>query len=77
MFFPEIDQYIAKFEDLVRLADYTVGGEETTNLFLKGLSPSIVDAVMAPPLIFTYADMKQRAIEVTKARQMAEAIRGK
>src|SRR6266850_2145011 len=29
MKFPEIDQYIAKFEDLARLAGYTVGNDET------------------------------------------------
>jgi len=38
MKFLEIDQYIAKFEDLARLAGYTVGNKETINFFLKGLS---------------------------------------
>ena len=77
MTFPNIDNYISRFEDLVRLAGYIVGGEETTNHFLKGLSPSIIDAVMAPPLTFDYDGIKTRAIDVTKARQMAEAIRGR
>jgi hypothetical protein len=46
MRFPNVDQYIAKFEDLVWLAGYTVGNEETINLFLHGLIPSILDDVV-------------------------------
>jgi len=34
--FPEVDQYIADFEDLVNLSGYTIGNDETINLFLKG-----------------------------------------
>jgi hypothetical protein len=43
MKFPNIDQYIAKFEDLVQLAGYTMGNEETINLFLNGLTISILN----------------------------------
>ena len=38
--FPEIDQYIANFEDLARKAGYTVGNDETVSLFLRGLRSS-------------------------------------
>src|SRR6266850_661163 len=75
MKFPEIDQYIAKFEDLARLAGYTVGNEETINFFLKGLSQSVLEDVMKPPFATTYNDIKDRAIQTTKAKQLIEGIR--
>jgi len=75
MKFPEIDQYIAKFEDLAHLAGYTVGNEETINFFLKGLSQSILEDVMKPPFATTYNNIKDRAIQTTKAKQLIEGIR--
>jgi len=75
MKFPEIDQYIAKFEDLARLAGYTVGNEETINFFLKGLSQSVLEDVMKPPFATTYNDIKDRTIQTTKAKQLIEGIR--
>jgi hypothetical protein len=49
--FPEIDQYIAKFKDLVSMEGYTVGNEETVNLFLKGFknAPDILTIILSPP----------------------------
>jgi len=75
--FPEIDQYIAKFEDLARLAGYTIGNEETINFFLKGLSQSVLEDVMKPPFATTYNDIKDRAIQTTKAKQLIEGIRAR
>ena len=72
---PEIDQYIAKFEDLVRLAGYTIGNEETINFFLKGLSQSVLEDVMKPPFVTTYNDIKNHAIQTMKAKQLIEGIR--
>jgi len=77
MKFPEIDQYIAKFEDLARLAGYTVGNEETNNFFLKGLSQSVLEDVMKPPFTTTYNDIKDRAIQTTKAKQLIEGIQAR
>ena len=74
MKFPEIDQYIAKFEDLAHLAGYTVGNEETINFFLKGLSQSILEDVMKPPFTTTYNDIKDHTIQTTKAKQLIEGI---
>jgi hypothetical protein len=59
MKFPNIDQYIAKFEDLVQLAGYTVGNEETINLFLNGLTISILDDMVRPPFINNYVGIKR------------------
>jgi len=75
MKFPEIDQYIAKFEDLAQLTGYTVGNEEMINFFLKGLSQSILEDVMKPPFTTTYNNIKDRAIQTTKAKQLIEGIR--
>jgi len=77
MKFPEIDQYIAKLEDLARLARYTVGNEETINFFLKGLSQSILEDVMKPPFATTYNNIKDHAIQTTKAKQLIEGIRAR
>src|SRR6267142_3371869 len=74
MKFPEINQYIAKFEDLAHLAGYTVGNKETINFFLKGLSQSVLEDVMKPPFAMTYNDIKDRAIQTTKAKQLIEGI---
>jgi hypothetical protein len=77
MQFPHVDQYIAKFEDLARLARYTLGSEETNNLFIKGLSYNILDEVLRPPFATDYEDWKKKAIDTTKARQMVDAIRNR
>src|SRR6267142_2677580 len=77
MKFLEIDQYIAKFEDLARLAGYTVGNEETINFFLKGLSQSVLEDVMKPPFTTTYNDIKDCAIQTTKVKQLIEGIRAR
>jgi hypothetical protein len=77
MCFPEIDQYIADFEELVRRAGYTIGSEETISFFLNGLTPSILDAIIAPPFPENYNQYKAKAVQHTKARQMVEAIRAR
>jgi hypothetical protein len=77
MQFPEIDQYIADFEELVRCAGYTIGSEETISFFLNGLTLSVLDAIVAPPFPENYNQYKAKAVQHTKARQMVEAIRAR
>ena len=77
MHFPEIDQYIADFEELVRRAGYTIGSKETISFFLNGLTPSILDSIITFPFPETYNEYKAKAIQNTKARQMIEAIRAR
>src|SRR5580693_6867608 len=77
MHFPEIDQYIADFKELVRHAGYTIRSEETISFFLNGLTPSILDAIIAPPFLENYNQYKAKAVQHTKARQMVEAIRAR
>jgi hypothetical protein len=66
MHFPDVDQYISDFEDLVHQAGYTVGNEETIGFFLNGLSPSILDEVVKIPLPQHYDEYKTRAVNITK-----------
>jgi hypothetical protein len=46
MHFPDIDQYISDFKDLVRQAGYTIGNEEMIGFFLNSLTLSILDEVI-------------------------------
>jgi hypothetical protein len=77
MCFPDVDQYISDFEDLVRQAGYTVGNEETIGFFLNSLSPSILDEVIKFPISQTYNKYKARAVNITKGQQMIELIRAR
>jgi hypothetical protein len=74
MRFPEIDQYIADFEELVRRTGYTIGSKETISFFLNGLTPSILDSIITFPFPENYNEYKAKAIQNTKACQMIEAI---
>ena len=58
MCFPDIDQYIATFEELAWQAGYTIGNGETISFFLKGLTSSILEDVMKPPFVTNYVDIK-------------------
>jgi Retrotransposon gag protein len=77
MCFPEVDQYISKFKDLASLAGYTVGNEETINFFLRGLPNNIMTDILKPPFANTYDSIKERAIAVTKSKQLISAIKGR
>jgi hypothetical protein len=77
MHFPDVDQYISDFEDLVRQASYTVGNEEIIGFFLNGLSPSILDEVIKFPIPQTYNKYKTRAVNITKGWWMIELIRAR
>ena len=74
--FPEVDQYIADFEDLANLSSYTMGNDKTINLFLKGFENArdILSGILAPPVPVTYYAIKERAVSVTKSRQLINAI---
>jgi hypothetical protein len=74
MKFPEIDTYIAKFEELARQARYTVGSPETMHTFIKGLTPSVMEEVLKPPLVQGYHAVKQKAINCTRSKVLLENI---
>ena len=74
MCFSDTDQYIATFEELARQAGYTIGNGETISFFLKGLMPSILEDIMKPPFVTNYVNIKQHAVDITKAKQLIEGI---
>jgi hypothetical protein len=74
MRFPDIDQYISDFEDLVQQASYTIGNEETIRFFLNSLTPSILEDDIRAPFPMTYAEYKAKAMEITKGKQMIKII---
>jgi Retrotransposon gag protein len=77
MRFPNVDQYISDFKDLVRQASYTIGNEETIGFFLNGLTPSVLDKVIRSPFPTTYNEHKEKAINITKGKQMIELIQAR
>jgi hypothetical protein len=72
----EIDQYIAKFEELARHVQYTTGDPATTSLFLKGLPPGVLVDVFKPSTITAYEDIKAHAIENTRSWALIDSILG-
>ena len=59
--YPDINKYIANFEDLIIHAGYNLASKEVINLFLKGFSKSrnLLDKVFTPPVPTTYGAMKR------------------
>ena len=74
MRFPNVDQYISDFEDLVRQVGYTIDNKETIGFFLNSLTPSILDEVIQALFPTTYNKYKAKAVEIMKGRQMIELI---
>jgi hypothetical protein len=63
MKWPDVDQYIQDFERIARKAEYLLTAPATVRYFLKGLTKSIVNDIVKPPKVNTYAEIKQRAID--------------
>jgi hypothetical protein len=63
MKWPDVDQYIQDFERVARKAEYPLTAPATVRYFLKGLTKSIVNDIVKPPKVNTYAEIKQRAID--------------
>ena len=59
MRFPEINEYISQFEEMARQAAYTQGSPEMTQLFLKGLTKSVLEDVLKPPFPHGYQAIKE------------------
>jgi hypothetical protein len=74
MHFPDINQYIAKFEELARQAGYMAGNPETMHTFVKGLMPSVMEGILKPPHAQGYHVIKQKAIECTRSRLLISNI---
>jgi len=58
--YPDIDEYIANFEDLIVHVGYNLASKEAINLFLKGFSKNrnLLDKVFTPPVPTAYGAME-------------------
>jgi hypothetical protein len=77
MCFPDVDQYISDFKDLVCQARYTISNEETIGFFMNRLTTSILGEVIRTPFPTNYNEYKEKAVNITKGRQMIELIRAR
>jgi len=74
MRFPEIDNYIARFEDLSRIAGYDANSGAVFQLFTKGLPDDILKEVLTSPTPTTYIDLKDKAILATRSKVLINNI---
>jgi len=74
--YPNIDEYIANFEDLIVHTGYNLASKEAINLFLKGFSKnrSLLDKVFMPPVPTAYGAMKRHLIAIIKLVQLVNSI---
>jgi len=74
--YPDIDEYVANFEDLIVHMGYNLASKEAINLFFKGFSKnrSLLDKVFTPPVLTAYGAMKRRLIAIIKSMQLVNLI---
>jgi hypothetical protein len=74
---PFVDVYISDFETLTCQAGYVVRDQAVTRLFLNGLPLTVLrDLLKTTPDTEDYDVLKRKAIELTRANQLIEAILG-
>ena len=74
MAWPEIDEYISKFESIAHEAGYNPADQNTMQLFLQGLPQSIGQKVLEDTTIETYDQMKKKAISITASQCIINAL---
>ena len=74
MTWPEIDEYISKFESIAHEAGYNPADHNTMQQFLQGLLQSIGQKVLKDTTVETYDQMKKKAISVTTSQQIINAL---
>jgi hypothetical protein len=74
--YPDIDKYVANFEDLIVHVGYNLASKEAINLFLKGFSKNrnLLDKVFTPPVPTAYGAIKRRLIAIAKSMQLVNSI---
>jgi hypothetical protein len=74
--YPDIDEYVANFEDLIVYAGYNLASKEAINLFLKGFSKNrnLLDKVFTLPVLTAYGAMKRHLIAIVKSMQLVNSI---
>ena len=68
MTWPEIDEYISKFESIAHKAGYNPADHNMMQQFLQGLPQSIGQKVLEDTTVETYNQMKKKAISITTSQ---------
>jgi len=68
MRFPDIDSYIANFEQIVRKALYRLGSHKMNQQFLSGLPRDVTKDVMCYPTPITYQEYTQKALASIRSK---------
>ena len=58
MVWPEIDEYILKFEGIAHEVGYNLADQNTMQQFLQGLPQSISQKILEDTMVGTYEQMK-------------------
>ena len=74
MTWPEIDEYISKFESITHEAGYNPVDPNTMQQFLQGLPQSIGQKVLEDTTVETYEQMKKKAISVTASQHIIHML---
>ena len=74
MTWPEIDEYISKFESIAHEAGYNPVDPNTMQQFLQGLPQSIRQKVLKDTTVKTYDQMKKKAISVTASQHIINTL---
>ena len=64
MRFPDIDSYIATFEQTIRKALYRLGSHEMNQQFLSGLPRDVAEDVMHYPTPIMYQEHTEKPLQV-------------
>jgi len=76
MRFPDIDSYIADFEQTIRKALYQLGSHEMNQQFLSGLPCDIAEDVMHYPTPIMYQEYMQKALASVKSKVLLHNVFG-
>jgi len=71
---PEIDVYVAKFEKLVRKANYTLGSHKMNQHFIAGLPMAITEDILKDPEPTTYLEILRKTLASVHAKQTIWAL---
>ncbi len=76
MKFPDIDSYIADFEQTVRKALYWLGSHEMNQQFLSGLPRDVAEDIMRYPMPITYQEYTQKALASVRSKVLLRNVFG-
>ncbi len=76
MRFPDIDSYIADFEQTVRKALYRLGSHKMNQQFLSGLPRDVAKDVMHYPTPITYQEYTQKALASIRSKVLLRNVFG-